>query len=305
MKLAQYGKGGDLVSLKAFMDRAGSDNPKEWVTKPHCPDCHEEVHAYDRRGARGFSAARDEVTKRVPRVKPGFSHYPVDPADATSPVLTCPSSFRDDPRFRSAQLANLMDSNEFRRDELERNRAVLLEPKMVKALEEVQRFLMQRLTGSSVISQEDRKDIQRITRGLITMVGLADHPWVLPYMQVLFIGARTRMTRSGSRSYRAAYNNEGSQKLPVTYANGETGRLTIPKSLVLGFKYRSGKITPMRQGRNGPKISFPVSRDFAASLARGIFQPSQPESAPPLPTGTHGRIVQRPAQRQQQLSLGF
>ncbi|MDX2027081.1 MAG: hypothetical protein SFW62_00415 [Alphaproteobacteria bacterium] len=297
MRRAEYGKGGELLSLKAFMDRAGSDDPKKWIVKPHCHDCGEEVFAYDKRGARGFHAARDEVTKHVPRTKPGFHHYPVDPADTTSPVLTCPSSFRDDPRFKDPRLKDLMDSMEFRRDELERNTAALSEPKMAAALEKVQRFFMHRLTGKSVLSDDDQKDIKKITKGLITMAGLSQHPWVLPYMQALFVGARTRLARSHRRTYKAAYDNQGTQKLPVQYANKETGWLTVPRSIVLGFKGKSGKITPMRyQGGQGAEISFPVSRDFAASIFLDGRSPSKkPEAArtPPRPAAAPVRAARR------------
>ncbi|MDP9126898.1 MAG: hypothetical protein M3N08_01370, partial [Pseudomonadota bacterium] len=109
MQRAEFGKGGDLVTLRKFMDLAGSDDPKKWVVKPYCPECGEQVHAYDKRGARGFWATRDEVTKR--RTPPGFSHYAVDPADTKSPVLLCPNSFRDDPRYTTPNLREFLDHN--------------------------------------------------------------------------------------------------------------------------------------------------------------------------------------------------
>ena len=105
MKRAQYGSTNIQVTLKEFMDLEGSTDPKKWVTKPYCPDCGEPVHSYDKRGALGFRAARNEVTqKRERQPQPGFHHYDVDKSDTTSAVLTCPSSFRDDPRFKLPEL---------------------------------------------------------------------------------------------------------------------------------------------------------------------------------------------------------
>lgn len=223
-----------------------------------CVQCGEPVFLNDEKGAKGFRTVNLEVAKRGQKQKiSGFSHY------KGNAEKDCPLYFPFDMRFQGLHTANAFDALE-----RERNLAVLNQKNMRAALHETQRFFMQRLTGETQISEEDRKSLDVIEKKLTTMVGLAAEPWTLAYMSVVLVGSRTRPF--GKNTCRIEYKGVGEQKFNVTGLDGEKRFLVMPRKIQLCFSRKDAK-EPKPLLKNGRPVEFDVSRSFAHGIVVGAW----------------------------------
>ena len=260
-KYARYGKDGPVITLREFLDREGKTDPNivgqnghiGWSVDPLCCDCHTRVHIYDVLGALGFKSVQKDVTKRH-RV-PGFHHYDHNPDRA------CPSYFAGDPDF-----AEIYSHNKFNPVERARNKAVCFQDNMRLAHKKILTSLMLELTGKEDISDEIARALERIldTR-ILSMAGIADNPWLVPFVQVALIGPQVRTSQSG-RSYMAVFETIGHQTLDYT-VEGKKEKMWAPGSLRLCFASKTGrKQQPMRRYKNGPAVVVDISRKRAADM---------------------------------------
>lgn len=213
----------------------GKTNPKEWEKQPHCSECRQEVIGWDKpRAATGVYAARDEVTK--PHLPPHYNHHQAKPGDPY-----CGARFRDKFKFESPNARELINNTLFHDAELARNQFAIEEPAMRRALDRMQDDIMFGLTRTH-LSDQDKKDLAKAEKSLITMAGLAQHMWLLPYMKALFISTREREThgKHGMKISRvlldpSSNESKGTQKLRVTFADGEQGEIVAPLRLYPSF----------------------------------------------------------------------
>ena len=258
MKFARVLSTGKLINLEEFYllegkvdsKKKGLDGKKGWQTEIVCPDCGGRVHPNNAAAAKGFRAVAIEVsdprsikdfsiagkdaTQKTKRKSPGFDHHD----HAASP--DCPSSFVHDQQF-----AEIYHSNTFDFRERDRNAAALEDPQKREALKEVLRFFMQRLTGKPILSAEDETFFDKLTKQkLFLLAGLAEHSWILPYMQVLLAGTRERTFKS-KRISRVAYKNIGQQVLIFTDVDDRQREMIVPLEIQLGFMFKKGNFNPM------------------------------------------------------------
>lgn len=263
VRTALYGEHGERVTLKQFLelegkndrDSIGPDGKKGWSVQPVCPDCGQSVHVYDTLGALGFKATSREVAKRH-RV-PGFHH------NDNKASADCPSSFANDP-----QMAQIYSHNKFDPRERARNEEICLSEKMLIANQKILLTLMRELTGASDISAEDQKKLDKIRDSkLLRMKGINNHPWTIPFMQVVAFGAHDRRSVRTGKTYRAVFETVGQQKLAFTDSDNRPGDLIVPISMRLCFASKAGKKQqPMKRYKNGPVISVEVSRQSAKDM---------------------------------------
>lgn len=245
------------VDLPTFL-RLRISNPEILKQRPRCPDCGRDVHTFDEKGAKGFRIVDEEVSSRgKKRALPGFHHYDHGAA------ADCPQSFANDPRYFV-----LHRDNNFDTAEKQRNMEVLAGTNMRRAVDEAQAFFMQRLTGSSVISPLYRAEIEKIERKVITMAGIAVHPWIMAYLPPLMIGSVERPNRVGG-TYKVEYQPQGQKLLPFTKLDGERRNLSVPERIMACFSRRDGKTpNPLRVYKDGPPIVFEVSSTFAHDVVK-------------------------------------
>ena len=260
MKTASVEIGGSqvLMDLPAFL-RARADNP-DIADKTSCPECGERVHTYNEAGALGFRVVNHEVGTRPQgnrRALPGFHHFDHQASDS------CSLSFANDPRYSGVRTDNLFSAMD-----RARNREALDRPGAREAIAVVQTFFMQRLTGQNELSPAHVAELAKVEKRMQSMVGLADHLWVLGYLGPLLLGPQQRDLNG--RQVRLEYTAAGRHELPFVGDDGQKRSLFVPDRLVLCFspKRISGTPNPLRKGKGGPEIAFDVSRHFAVSLVR-------------------------------------
>ncbi|MDR3425027.1 MAG: hypothetical protein P4M13_08155 [Alphaproteobacteria bacterium] len=252
-------------------------------------ECAEPVFLNDEKGAKGFRLVNLEIVKRGIKQKvPGFSHY------ENNAGKYCPLYFANNPRYQHVRERNGFDALE-----KERNLAALNKPLMREAIAEGQRYFMHRLTGDPQISFEDREDLAGMQRRLTSLIGLADHPFILVYLCPLLIGSRWR--ELGRRRCRVEYKGVGEQRLPVVGLDGAARELYIPMKMQLCFSRLKGK-EPRPLLSNGNPVEFEVSRAFAREIIEPVWPKILAESrraAPALtqtqPTFTGGENTRRAA----------
>ncbi|MDR3449830.1 MAG: hypothetical protein P4M15_08850 [Alphaproteobacteria bacterium] len=252
-----------MVDLATFI-RMRDERPE--LAKGHlfCPECRKAVHTHDEKGALGFRIVNLDVTRRIfanRRSAPGFHHY-----DHGAP-LTCSRSLASDPRYKG-----IREFNEFSEEDRERNVKALMQPNARQAIADIQTFFMKSLTGLDTLLPEDKKILKQVEDRLLTMVGLADHIWIMGYVGPLVLGRRTRFL--GGNYVTAEYITTGRQILKIKGMDGEERILRVPEKIVLCKSQTDSALpNPMRRGKKHGKramerIEFPVSRDFAWKVAK-------------------------------------
>ncbi len=274
MKYARYGEEGDCVDLAEFIRRQdGLSDVRKWTVRPFCPDCGAAMHPYDVKGALGFQTVAKEIT----RAKPGFHHF--DHAAEAD----CPSSFANDPRFQGLSRSYRFDGRI-----RERNKRVLSHPDVRAENEAMLGRLLRALRGATVEFQEVQSELNKAEKKWATLELLGSHPWVLPYLTVLFAGHVQRTSNKG-KPFKAAFDAVGEQVLPYTDVKGERRLITVPQKVQLCFvnKSRRGGVRyePMTYGQT----LFDVARSKPQRpvLAKTPYQPAHdPNVQRPL-TQTH------------------
>jgi len=234
-----------------------------WVRDEHpkvdlrctCIECGEAAFLNDEKGAKGVRLVNLEVTgrkKHMHRQGAGFSHY------RGNAGKTCPLYFaNNDPRFMS-----IRENNAFDVLEKQRNLSTLDKPRMREAIADVQRYLLQRLTGEKEISDDDKKSLSKIEGKVSSMIGLSDHPWALIYISALLIGSRERELKG--KKMRLEYRGVGEQRLLITGLDGKERLLCLPEKIQLCRSRKNGK-PPVPLWNDGP-IEFKVSRGAARKI---------------------------------------
>lgn len=268
--LARYGMNGDPVTANEFIALEGP-NKKKWTTQPHCIECAEPLILYAKGRAQGLYAARNEVTRRRAKVRPeGYNHHP--PKNEGDAVDNCSIYYRNRPEyaFRDVQLAIFASDEFFDVKSKEANIKKFAEPEVANKVRIIERFLMKHLTGTTELSAKDEKDLKNVRKGLMTLAGLDQNWWLLPFMEVVFLGDYKRISRATERlpsfEYKVRYDvSRKTQKQNVVFANGERGKLTIPATITAGFKKPYG-IKPMRNPETRKELTYPVTKEYAEKI---------------------------------------
>jgi hypothetical protein len=272
----------DLVTIQEFYqlegktdkNKNGPDGQKGWRTEIICPHCGAPNFANDSKAGAGFRVTASETEKpqqsgftavsraitRSRRVKklPGFSHH------SHTAKADCPQSFKDDKRFQGS-----LRDVEFDWRVRKLNEAALNAEDTQRALGVVRAFLMRRLTGQEVLTDQVRATINPARKKILAARGLHQNKWTEPFMSALMAGAYQRTFGRSDKLHWVIFvadRSSGTQSLPYTYEDGTSGFLSIPRRMVLCFWRKRGLPTPLiDQGTKQP-VTFQISRQFAASL---------------------------------------
>ncbi len=163
-----------------------------------------------------------------------------------------------------------------------RNAEIFNGPAMRRAIDLVQSFFMQRLTGEKTISPADRAALNKIEAKIISMLGLPAHPWAMAYMSVVLFGSHDR--RFGEYKCGVHYKGVDKQFLSFIGAEKQVLALRVPKTIRLYFTGGGRKSAKLMKS-GGKPIEFDVSRDFSHAIIDPFFQSPQqkPISVAPVP----------------------
>ena len=235
------------ANLVALWGRAGVD-----VT---CPACGQPVSLNNLKGLEGFRVELASHAEEPPAFPFWFRHRAGNGGASCSRYH--PSEKNEASPFRAR--------NTFSALEKQKNLAVLNAPAIRAALEEVQRCLMKPLTCHTLLKPEDKRHLQRIERGLVSMAGLAAHSWVLPYMTAVLAGAQERPY--GTTTCRVRYKGLGEQSLPFMGADGQDRRLVVPQTIRLFYADPALSDAQLFPNDNKP-VTYEVSREAAMTMVR-------------------------------------
>lgn len=259
MKYALYGPHGDLIDLRTFVQRQSPD-PKKWTVTPFCDGCGEPVHDVGIHNLLGFKEASRELLFRARQYdraiqQPHFAHY-------KGAGQGCPYSRADDPLFAPFK-NNPLDS----RDK-EKIREILFAAKDMNS--KIINRLYLDLTGMKEIPISEKREMWALTeKKMCRMSVLADNPWIFPYAQILFAGARERTFGQKTKSHTLIFRGIGEQKLVLSDFRGRDVEASIPREIGLYFvntRYNRVSYAPFR--RDGKHLSYALSKSCAEQLAR-------------------------------------
>ncbi len=182
MRKVYYGEDGDLVNLRTFVERQGPD-PNKWTLQPICKGCGRVVTPINVKVVLGFSEVSEEVAQRAGEMgrKPQAPHFRHKDGEGEG----CPYDDRKDPLFAP------FHENEFDIRARERVRDVLFSPEVKAMNGAMMRMLYWHLTGKWAIPDGDGKAIWRFAeKRVCSMSVLIQRPWIFPFAQILFAGAR-------------------------------------------------------------------------------------------------------------------
>ncbi|HEU0118308.1 MAG TPA: hypothetical protein VFR09_06710 [Alphaproteobacteria bacterium] len=300
MREASYGfppdKADEVVWLGAreFVALQGID-AKLWTVKPYCPHCKCVMELQDAKGTQGVHLEsqppekKPEGTEFLARAVVGFKH------PRNKALKDCPYSFLNDPRY-----AYPVGRNTAKR-ERQKNRIIVAEPVMAEALQEILRCLIQPVTKQKQISREDQSRLNRIGAGKVDGIqGLAEYPWLRPYMQALLFGfyrpkrdvatlpppvaqsgelfadAGEQLCKSIKSHKQRDQMNERCwrpygplQKLHYTSVNGEERTFEVPSRLQLCFVFRRPLgVSYVAVRPKGKRVVFDVTRAWAVGIVK-------------------------------------
>lgn len=295
MKKARNLETGELLSLQRFYELEGKSDRNQigpngrrgWTTQIACPDCGAPVHPNDAKGALGieltsqeltapkkrdFSSVATEATERR-RKKPGFDHHDHKAS------ADCPSNYANSPLFKKSFADKTFDGKE-----ADRNAEVLKDPRTEQTLFSIYEHMMKRLTGHSKLEEADRQAYEKWTKRLMPMVGLADHPWILPYMVAVLTGTHARMFSRLTHPRKVGFRPFGRQTLVGHDVEGKAYSFTFPQSISPCFLGKSGSATPMMNPQTRQITSFRIEKpNTLIQLPKKADKTSEVKGAPAVP----------------------
>jgi hypothetical protein len=268
MELAHYGKKGDLVNVRAFLERQGTTDPKKWDVQPLDPETGEVVQPYNKKGALVFldAAANEVSTRRFP----GFRRY------HHAGAAHLPST-----RHKKRKAQALSAHRRYKvRDGIKK---VLRSPEIKSLNKKVLWALAARVMDGKNFSRKAYDKIAKLNK-VYDIEALATYPWLLPYILAVLNGHSKRtveLNRQSTMCYRAL----GTQDLHYIDRHGKQRRIIAPAELQPCFVNRVGRqveFTPLKNPTTDKLITFPVSLEAAQLMqpARDIEKATVREEKP-------------------------
>jgi len=264
MLRARYGKNGELVTLKEFIEREGGRKPAQWVTKPYCrdPNCGRELQAYGFDAALNFGfVARELSGREKTRAVPGFHHRKHDAVEG------CKYAYADDPRFEEHEYKPVDPHIH------EKVQRVLFADNVLQSNCFAILQLWKELTGRKMDIEKDYRKAKETITGIIQdkklyeKEGLGVHAWVVPFYVAAHFGPQERIGSWGP--YEWVYKPEGERKLFFNSLSGMRQYITVPERLVLGFPRKAHKsFKPVSKRRAIFDVNFADRQRLARTYER-------------------------------------
>lgn len=237
MDLAYYGN--SIFSPWQFAQIAKvmetSPQPNEGEPQPVCYACGETVAVGEPKKDPKFSAAaRDFAMRRGT----DYLFYHPDPKAAEA----CPSRMLISNHLHIRQFYN---NNEFHHKVRPSNQAVLNDPIIRMANNQILRHLVRPLVGPHSVNEIALKQFEPIQRMLETLVGIKDRPDLFSFATVLLAGTFVRHyqndhTQDGE--YAVTYKGSGQKYVYFQKDNNHQGRMSFPETIRACFVESKSRI---------------------------------------------------------------